>query len=127
MLVLSVVFLAGQQVRAVARARGLGAAIAASSTVSLSSTSSTSSTSLDFFGSTTTTTTLGQSVCGDATGDGAVSATDALAALRTAISLQSCQLCVCDVNGSGSVTSTDALIVLSVAVGQPITLQCPPC
>jgi len=125
-LVLAAVFLSGQQMRAVARARGLGAGIGVGSTVSLSSTSSTSSTSLGLFASTTTTT-VASVLCGDATSDGSVTATDALVALTAAIGLQSCALCLCDMDGSGAVTATDALMLLQVAVGQVIAPQCPPC
>jgi hypothetical protein len=66
-------------------------------------------------------------VCGDATGDGKKTASDALQALRTAIGTGNCFECVCDVNGSGGINTTDALILLHVGVGQSITLTCPPC
>lgn len=126
-LVLATVFLSGQQMRAVARGRGLGAGIAVGATVPLSSTSSTSSTSLGFFPSTTTTTTVAPVLCGDANGDGTITATDALMGLTAAIGLRTCALCVCDIDGSGAVTATDALMVLKVAVGQVIAPQCPVC
>lgn len=74
-----------------------------------------------------TTTTLPASVCGDKNGDEAVTATDALGVLRTAVGLDSCELCVCDVDGSGAVAASDALAVLRVAVGQPVPLDCPAC
>jgi hypothetical protein len=56
-----------------------------------------------------------------------VTASDALAVLRTAVGSQTCALCICDVDGSGSVSATDALITLKVAVGQAIDLDCPAC
>jgi hypothetical protein len=78
-------------------------------------------------GSTTTTTELPPAVCGDATGDGNVTATDALGTLRAAVGSGSCEACVCDVNKSGGITSTDALAVLRAGVGQPVTLSCDDC
>jgi hypothetical protein len=57
----------------------------------------------------------------------AITASDALAVLRTAVGSQTCELCVCDVDGSGAVSATDALITLKVAVGQSIALHCPAC
>ena len=75
----------------------------------------------------TTTTTLPNEVCGDASGDGSVKAADALRVLRAAVGGSEClsQPCVCDVNGSGSLTATDALITLRIAVGAPVNLACP--
>lgn len=85
----------------------------------------------------TTTTTLGAGgECGDpvdppALRGGALSAlvnaTDALFALRAAVGLELCELCVCDLDDSGSVAATDALALLLAAVGQPGNLNCPPC
>jgi len=60
-------------------------------------------------------------------GASAVTASDALAVLATAIGLFTCDLCVCDVDGSSRITATDALTVLKAAVGQPVTLACPAC
>ena len=54
-------------------------------------------------------------------------ATDALFILRVSVSLDSCELCVCDVDGSGLVAATDALATLQLAVSQPIELNCPAC
>jgi len=66
-------------------------------------------------------------LCGDAVYDDAVTATDALATLRTAVGLQSCNLCLCDVNGSGTVSAGDALAILRLAVGQLFLVTCPAC
>jgi parallel beta-helix repeat protein len=66
-------------------------------------------------------------VCGDATSDGKVLASDALAVLKAAVGSFSCATCVCDANGSGSVLAGDAQLVLRKAVGQAVTLTCPPC
>ncbi len=67
-------------------------------------------------------------VCGDATGDASVSASDALAVLLTAVGLDTCELCVCDVDQSGAVSTTDALATLQAALGIPdVTLKCPAC
>jgi len=76
---------------------------------------------------TSTTTTTLPSVCGDQTGDGNVTATDALAVLRCAVGSSVCSTCLADVNGSGTLTPTDALMVLRRAVGQAVVLSCPPC
>ncbi len=77
-------------------------------------------------------------VCGDPVGDGAnmankaalttagiITASDALAILKAAVGLLSCELCACDVDDSGMITATDALTVLGVAVGLGNTLDCP--
>lgn len=56
-----------------------------------------------------------------------ISASDALIVLRTAVGLEQCPDCVCDVNDSGAVSATDALIVLRFAIGQAVTLDCPAC
>lgn len=57
-------------------------------------------------------------ICGDASGDGEVSATDARRILRTAVGLaSSCDHGRCDVDGSGRVTAQDARRVLRTAVG----------
>lgn len=54
-----------------------------------------------------------------------VTVTDALFILRTAVKLEECGLCVCDVNSSGSVTAVDTLKVLRLMVRLPETLACP--
>jgi hypothetical protein len=68
-----------------------------------------------------------QVVCGDASGDGQITATDALASLTAAVGAGQCLLCVCDVDGSGGIAATDALLLLNFAVGQPVSLTCPAC
>lgn len=78
--------------------------------------------------STSTSTLLIPLLCGDATGDDSVKATDALAVLKAAVGGNQCdgvkKLCVCDVNASGTVTASDALAVLKAAVGQALVLRC---
>lgn len=56
-----------------------------------------------------------------------ITASDALIALSASVGAAECPLCVCDVNGSGGVTATDALTLIQYAVGQPLSLSCPPC
>ena len=73
-----------------------------------------------------TTTTLGNAVCGDFSGDGIVTATDALGALRAAVGTDSCPLSICDVNADGAVRATDALAILRAAVGLGGALNCTP-
>jgi hypothetical protein len=63
--------------------------------------------------------------CGDPTGDGDVTATDALIALNAAIGLTTCELAYCDVDDSGAIAASDALAILNVAIGIPIALSCP--
>jgi hypothetical protein len=65
--------------------------------------------------------------CGDFTGDGTLTASDALGALNAAVGLGTCQLCVCDVDQSGGVVATDALLVLNAAVGLPVPISCAAC
>lgn len=62
--------------------------------------------------------------CGDASRDGARTATDALLALLTSVSLASCRESLCDPNGDGRVVATDALIMLRGATGQPVEYSC---
>lgn len=71
-----------------------------------------------------TTTTLPESICGDANGDGKINASDALATLRAAVGFIACAPSVCDVTGDGSVKAADALRVLQYAVGGNVTLDC---
>jgi hypothetical protein len=66
-------------------------------------------------------------LCGDGSGDGQISATDALFALQVAVGAAECLPCICDVSGGGGTTATDALLTLQAAVGQPVELACPPC
>ena len=65
--------------------------------------------------------------CADATRSGDISAADALVALRAAVALETCDLCLCDINGSGTVTAPDALAILQRAVSLPVTALCPLC
>jgi hypothetical protein len=76
-------------------------------------------------GGITTTTTVGETLCGDASGDGNITASDALIALRTAVGSASCAETVCDVDASGTISAGDALRILANAVGQDVTLSCP--
>jgi hypothetical protein len=76
---------------------------------------------------TTTTAPTGGEVCGDATGDGILTSTDALLALRTAVGTATCLACVCDVRGTDGVLASDALAILRAAVGQQVVLACAPC
>lgn len=66
-------------------------------------------------------------MCGDANGDGMVSATDALIGLGAAVGTGMCMLCRCDVDDSGMTSATDALAILQASVGQPVALNCPAC
>ena len=66
-------------------------------------------------------------ICGDPDDSGSVNASDALYALRTAVSLETCDVCVCSVDGNQNNSATDALAVLRFAVALPVTLSCPPC
>jgi len=65
--------------------------------------------------------------CGDANGDGIIGAVDALAAIRTAVGIGDCAVCLCDVNGSSQVTATDALAILVGGVHQIVDINCPTC
>ncbi|HYB98871.1 MAG TPA: CAP domain-containing protein [Candidatus Limnocylindrales bacterium] len=67
----------------------------------------------------------GEVLCGDGSGDGEITASDALLALKAAVGAASCVLAVCDVNDSGGLTASDALLVLKFAVGGAVTLDCP--
>jgi len=75
---------------------------------------------------TTTTTVLETGDCGDANNDDAITASDALAALRTAVGSSSCVPTVCDVDNNGSIAASDALRILQRAVGGDVVLTCPP-
>jgi hypothetical protein len=80
----------------------------------------------DASGCATTTTTLPQSLCGDANADGKITASDALAALKTAVGSTTCPLFRCDYNGDTKITASDALAILRKAVGQDVPPKCPP-
>ena len=88
-------------------------------------TSTTTTTTTTLGPGTTSTTLVPVSICGDANGDLEITATDALIALKTAVSAANCPDERCDYNGSGEVTATDALAILKVSVGQPIVPMCP--
>jgi len=45
----------------------------------------------------------------------------------TALGLDSCEDCFCDVDSSGVIVTTDALTALKFAVGDPVDLDCPSC
>ena len=66
-------------------------------------------------------------LCGNPFGNAtdAINTTDALFALRAAVELEECALCVCDVNGDGTVTATDVLLMLRHIVGLGDLLVCP--
>jgi hypothetical protein len=68
-----------------------------------------------------------EAVCGDASGDGQITATDALTTLNAAVGAGQCLLCICDVDSSGGIAATDALLLLNFAVGQDVNLTCPAC
>jgi hypothetical protein len=74
----------------------------------------------------TTTTTVPDGTCGDANGNGDVTAGDALLVLRSAVGGPECsaRVCLCDVNSAGGITAVDALLALRFAVGQPVELDC---
>lgn len=63
--------------------------------------------------------------CGDATGDGRITANDALKVLRAAVGVGFCPLSLCDFNGDGFVRASDAQAILRRSVGQPIEGNCP--
>jgi hypothetical protein len=52
-------------------------------------------------------------------------AADALFALRTAVHLQTCPLCLCDIGNDQQITASDALGILRHAVHLPVTFACP--
>ncbi len=98
----------------------IGSQMAAVNLIAPVTTSTTTTTSMS-----STTTTLDAAACGDANGDGEITATDALAALRAAVELSSpCTLARCDTDHSGSLQSSDALRILKFAVGQAVVLDC---
>jgi hypothetical protein len=62
--------------------------------------------------------------CGDADGNGSVTVTDGVQALRAAAGLSSTCGATCDVDGSGSVTVTDGVNILRKAAGIAIAESC---
>jgi hypothetical protein len=85
-------------------------------------TGSTTSTVTD--GTTTTTTLPNGEECGDADGNGSITASDALLALRTAVGAAQCPLARCDTNADGFINTTDSLRILRKAVGIGGPLVC---
>jgi hypothetical protein len=94
------------------------------STTSTTSTSTTT-TSTSTTSASSSTTLAPDPVCGDASGDGTLTATDALIVLQSSVGSGVCPVSRCDTDGDGKVTATDALRVLRAAVGLPTTLSCP--
>jgi hypothetical protein len=76
--------------------------------------------------SSTTSTTLA-SPCGDPFNPGSITAGDALFVLRSAVGLEVCEVCICDIDGSGRTNTSDALSLLRIAQGLDGVLDCPPC
>jgi len=73
----------------------------------------------------TTSTTMPEPECGDANGDGGITASDSLVILKVAVSGElGCSMSRCDTDGNGDISATDALRVLRVAVGGSIVLVC---
>lgn len=64
------------------------------------------------------------SYCGDASGEGTLSASDALLILNSSVGIGVCNLRVCDTNRNGLVTATDALAVLRYLIGLASQLDC---
>ncbi|MFT4571761.1 MAG: hypothetical protein ACI8TX_002697 [Hyphomicrobiaceae bacterium] len=95
--------------------------------IQTTTTSTTTSTSTSTTSTSTTTTTLRPVLCGDATEEGAIRASDALQALSTAVGSGSCPDCICDVNSSGATRASDALAILKAAVGVNVVLVCTDC
>lgn len=75
-------------------------------------------------GSTTTTLPEQEPLCGDTDDDRQVDASDALAALRSAVGSYSCDPVLCDVNADGRTLAGDALAILRTGVGQSLELAC---
>jgi hypothetical protein len=66
--------------------------------------------------------------CGQPSSNGTLpTAGDAFTILRTAVGLQRCGLCVCDLDGGGLILASDALSALRAAVSFPIDLSCGVC
>lgn len=99
-------------------------------TTNTSTTTITSTTTVTVTSTSTTTSTLpsGEASCADpvAPFTGPV-ATDCLFILNAAVGAETCDECLCDAVGSNGINATDALLCLKVAVGEPLTLDCPPC
>jgi hypothetical protein len=78
-----------------------------------------------FTSTSTTTTTLEPSDCGDLNEDGTLTASDALGVLRAGVGFGACEDWQCDFDGSGSVSAADALAVLRAALGGNQPANCP--
>jgi len=66
--------------------------------------------------------------CGIPVTSGALPKTsDCLFILRVGVGIGSCAPCVCNTNDTAGITAGDALLCLKAAVGQNVTLVCPPC
>jgi len=66
-----------------------------------------------------------QDMCGDATGDGVVTATDAAIILSSSVGLSdACRLSSCDVDGNNSITASDSIRTLQAATGMEAQLDC---
>ena len=65
--------------------------------------------------------------CGDVNLDSKITSVDALLALRTVVSLDTCSVTVCDVTGRDGILASDVLLLLRIAVGsEPMSkLDCP--
>jgi len=100
----------------------LSIAIAEAPTTTTTSTTVTSTTTTST--STTSTSMEPDSFCGDANGDGNLTAGDALFILRAAVGGTTCPLALCDADGSARITAGDAMRVLRVSVGSNASLVC---
>jgi hypothetical protein len=94
------------------------------STTTLPVSTTTGDTGSTTLGETTSTVPSGD-LCGDADDNGAITASDALLALRTAVGAASCPFLRCDTNADGFITTSDALRILHEAVGIDEVLECP--
>ena len=66
-----------------------------------------------------------QRLCGDATDDGKILASDALRTLQRAVGQDvDCPDWICDINDDARVTAGDALGLLKASVGLPVALHC---
>lgn len=66
-------------------------------------------------------------VCGDANGNGSVTASDALQILNKSVGQPIiCHPYLCDTDNNGSIVTSDAQRVLRKAVGQTVSVTCPP-
>ncbi|HYC57910.1 MAG TPA: dockerin type I repeat-containing protein [Candidatus Binatia bacterium] len=72
-----------------------------------------------------TSTTVVENQCGDANGDGSITASDALVALKAAVGGDgNCALDRCDADGNGAISASDSLRILRKAVGEDVPLTC---